>query len=131
MTEGLSGTVPGFVVGRKQNGRCIYSREGKRALVEECRQPGVSVARLALTHGVNANLLRKWIKAYETSTTRTLPKSAELLPVIAMRAPAAATHSAPPESPIEIVVGDATIRLRGSVDAQQLRTILDCLARRA
>jgi transposase-like protein len=118
-------------LGRRRNGRCIYSREGKRALVEECLEPGVSVARLALTHGVNANLLRKWIKAYERSSTRMPPKSAELLPVIAMQAPAVTTPSAPPESPIEIVVGDATIRLRGSVDAQQLRTILDCLGRRA
>jgi len=131
MTERLSGPVAGFVVGRKQNGRCIYSREGKRALVEECLQPGVSVARLALTHGVNANLLRKWIKAYETSTTRTPPTSTKLLPVIAMPARVATVSSARPESPIEIVVGDATIRLRGSVDAQQLRTIFDCLARRA
>ncbi len=131
MTERLSGTVAGFVLGRRRNGRCIYSREGKRALVEECLEPGVSVARLALTHGVNANLLRKWIKAYERSSTRMPPKSAELLPVIAMQAPAVTTPSAPPESPIEIVVGDATIRLRGSVDAQQLRTILECLGRRA
>ncbi|MCK9192423.1 MAG: transposase [Nevskia sp.] len=130
MTERLSAAVPGFVVGRKQNGRCIYSREGKRALVEECLRPGVSVARLALTHQVNANLLRKWIKAHEASVTRTPSASAELLPVIPINAPAA-TRPSSPESPIEIVIGEATVRLRGAVDAQQLRTILDCLARRA
>nr|WP_245277392.1 transposase [Rhizobium leguminosarum] len=27
-----------------------------------CLEPGVSVSRLALEHGINANLLRKWIK---------------------------------------------------------------------
>jgi transposase-like protein len=131
MAERLSGAVPGFVVGRKSNGRCIYSREGKRALVEECLRPGVSVARLALIHEVNANLLRKWIKAHEAAAARPIPNSPELLPVIAVDAPATTPPSALPESPIEIVIGDATIRLHGAVDAQRLRTIIDCLARRA
>ena len=27
----------------------------------ECRQPGVSVAAVALAHGLNANLVRKWL----------------------------------------------------------------------
>jgi len=131
MTERLSGPVAGFVVGRKSNGRCIHSREGKRALVEESLRPGVSVSRLALTHQVNANLLRKWIKAHEAASAHAPSKSAGLLPVITVDAPAATASNAPPESPIEIVVGDATIRLRGAVDAQRLRTIFDCLARRA
>jgi transposase len=50
-----------LVVRKKRDGRCVYSREGKRALVEACLRPGVSVARIALLHGVNANVLRKWI----------------------------------------------------------------------
>ena len=31
---------------------------------EACLQPDVSVASLALRHGVNANLLRKWVAAH-------------------------------------------------------------------
>lgn len=131
MTERLSGTVAGFVLGRKQDGRCVYSREGKRALVEECLRPGVSIAKLALAHQVNANLLRKWIKEHEASTTRPGPKSAELLPIITVDALAATVPEMPPESPIEIMIGDTMIRLHGAIDAQRLRTILDCLARRA
>jgi hypothetical protein len=50
-----------LVIRKKRDGRCVYSREGKRALVEACRRPGVSVAGIALLHGVNANVLRKWI----------------------------------------------------------------------
>jgi transposase len=50
-----------LIVRKKRDGRCVYSREGKRALVEACLRPGVSVARIALLHGVNANVLRKWI----------------------------------------------------------------------
>lgn len=50
-----------LVIRKKRDGRCVYSREGKRALVAACLRPGVSVARIALLHGVNANVLRKWI----------------------------------------------------------------------
>lgn len=70
----------------------------------------MSVARLALTHEFNANLLRKWIKAHEASATRAPSKSDELLQVIAIEAPAAMTPGVPPESLIEIVVGGASIR---------------------
>jgi len=34
------------------------------------------------------------------------------------------------ESSLEIVIGDATIRLHGAVDAQQLRTVMDCVMHR-
>jgi len=44
------------------NGRRRYDPASKDRLVEACLQPGVSVAGLALQHGVNANLLRKWVE---------------------------------------------------------------------
>jgi len=31
-------------------------------LIDACLEPGVSVAGLALAHGINANQLRKWVK---------------------------------------------------------------------
>jgi transposase len=55
------------LVGR--NGRRRYEPASKDRLVAACLEPGVSVSRLALDHGVNANLLRKWIKK------RTAPRS--------------------------------------------------------
>ena len=33
----------------------------KQQLVQECMRPGVSVSRMAMLYGVNANLLRKWL----------------------------------------------------------------------
>ena len=47
------------VVGVLRNGRRRYDPASKQWLVEACLQPGVSLAGLALQHGVNANLLRK------------------------------------------------------------------------
>lgn len=59
------------LVGR--NGRRRYDPASKDRLVAACLEPGVSVARLALEHGVNANLLRKWIK--KRTETHPLPSS--------------------------------------------------------
>ncbi|CAB1367273.1 transposase [Denitratisoma oestradiolicum] len=48
-------------MGHKQDGRSCYDPQAKRELVEACLQPGISVARLAMQHGVNANLLLTWL----------------------------------------------------------------------
>jgi transposase len=45
-----------------RNGRRQYDPASKARLVAECLLPDVSVSRVALDTGVNANLLRKWIK---------------------------------------------------------------------
>ncbi|MGF6293286.1 transposase [Paraburkholderia youngii] len=52
------------VVRQSRDGRRRYDEQGKRTLVEAGLQPGVSVARMAQEHGINANLLRKWITKY-------------------------------------------------------------------
>jgi transposase len=59
------------LVGR--DGRRRYDPTSKDRLVAACLKPGVSVSRLALEHGVNANLLRKWIK--KRTETQSLPPS--------------------------------------------------------
>jgi transposase len=50
-----------LVLGRDRGGRCKYDPQAKTELIQECMKPGVSVARIALQHGINANLLRAWI----------------------------------------------------------------------
>ena len=49
------------VVGVLRDGRRRYDPASKRRLAEACLRPDVSLAGLALQHGVNANLLRKWV----------------------------------------------------------------------
>jgi transposase len=61
------------LVGR--NGRRRYDPASKERLVSACLEPGVSVSRLALEHGVNANLVRKWVKQRVESRSL-LPPSA-------------------------------------------------------
>lgn len=65
MTENPTELSTRLVVGHKRDGRCCYDKEAKRELIEACLRPGVSVARMALQHGMNANLLRTWITRYQ------------------------------------------------------------------
>ena len=44
-----------------RNGRRCFDAASKDRLVSACLRPGVSISGLALAHGVNANLLRKWV----------------------------------------------------------------------
>ena len=43
------------------NGKRIFAFAFRRWLVGQARQPGTSVAGLALRHGINANQLRRWM----------------------------------------------------------------------
>jgi transposase-like protein len=38
-----------------------YSNEFKREIVKACQAPGVSTVSVALAHGINAKLLRRWV----------------------------------------------------------------------
>ena len=42
-----------------------YSRQFKAELVAAAKQPGASIAALALQHGMNANVLHRWLKEHE------------------------------------------------------------------
>lgn len=125
MSERVIDVVPGLVRGQKADGRCQYDARAKAELVRRCSQPGVSVAAMALAHGVNANLLRKWMLLAERGGTR---RSALLLPVHTRPDPAT---PAVVDGHVELVFPAGTIRLRGKVDPATLAMAIDCLTRRA
>jgi transposase len=129
MLERSTDLVPNLVRGHKRNGRNLYNRDAKRELVRRCLQPGVSLAATALAHGVNANLLRKWVVTY-TGQRPEVEAAAALVAVKALPAPTAPTTTLG-EWQLELVVPGGTIRVRGRIDAESLRTVLDCLAARA
>lgn len=90
MIENKSRLSRSLVVGHRSDGRCRYAPEAKRELVEACLQPGISVARMALEHGINANLLRKWINLYREDHRTVIPTSATLsafAPVLSLDPP--------------------------------------------
>lgn len=67
MSEIDTEVVRSLVTGRKNDGRVVYDPQAKAKakakaeVVRACLKPGVSVARMALQCGINANLLRRWI----------------------------------------------------------------------
>lgn len=42
--------------------RRFYSPELKCQVMQECRQSGASVAGVALSHGINANIVHRWLR---------------------------------------------------------------------
>ena len=54
--------------------RRTFPKAFKAQVIEECAQSGASVAGVALSHGLNANLVHKWIR-----------KQREPLPVVSAR----------------------------------------------
>jgi len=53
----------------------------KQGLVALC-QPGTSVSAVALAHGINSNLLRRWINQYSDGLpSKSVTTSAKLVPV--------------------------------------------------
>ena len=83
MIENKSRLSRSLVVGHRSDGRCRYAPEAKRELVEACLQPGISVARMALEHGINANLLRKWINQYRENNRSVIPSTSATLSAFA------------------------------------------------
>jgi transposase-like protein len=53
--------------------RHSYPKPFKAQVVQECLQPGVSIASVALSHGINANVVRKWIPLYRDVDSKKLP----------------------------------------------------------
>ncbi|RJG09309.1 hypothetical protein D3879_24730 [Pseudomonas cavernicola] len=53
--------------------RHSYPKPFKAQVVQECLHAGASIASVALSHGINANLVRKWIPLYRDADSKNLP----------------------------------------------------------
>jgi transposase len=111
----------------------------KRQLAALACASNISVAKLALKHGINANLLFRWRRQYRAGCfgasgaefTMLSEPRLKLLPVVSATSMGKSkVATAPGEPVIEILLVDATVRLRGEVNPVTLNTVLDCLARR-
>lgn len=47
-----------------RSARRVHSAEFKTLVLSECRQPGVSVAAVAIAHGLNPNIVHKWLAGH-------------------------------------------------------------------
>lgn len=73
-----------------------HSAAFRASVIEACRQPGISMAAVALANGLNANMLRKWVQEADRRELGVPPTSQDAAPLpmkgfvpIALPAPAA------------------------------------------
>jgi transposase len=108
------------------------SVEEKRRIVEETWEAGASVARVARRHAVNANQVFYWRKKYREGRLGK-GRSSNLLPVAVSDIPSnqsGQARGAPTRGTsgvMEIRLPKGQLRVTGSVDAETLRTALECL----
>jgi transposase-like protein len=102
--------------GRRTHRR--HSADFKARVVAACRQPGVSIASVALANGLNANLLRRWVVETERVSVMAPDRSgteaaASQLPAfVAVQMPATPTAPVSPDIHIELSRGPTTITMR-------------------
>jgi len=61
-------TFPDQPAGTRRRRR-LHSDEFKANAVAACMQSGISMAAVAMAHGINANLLRRWVHQAEMTTS--------------------------------------------------------------
>ena len=109
--------------------RRTYAQQFKREVVAQCQVPGASVSAIALSHGINANVIRKWLPRRSPGTAAALatmlPVTIE--PVVTRKTPMQATLGAARPA-IELSMAGATVRLPAGFDPAELRSIVQVLA---
>lgn len=78
MSEWVSELAGRLIVSRKRDGRCVYDAQAKQELIEACRRPDISMAKLARDCGINANLLNTLVRKHERKAVAlSMPAAAE------------------------------------------------------
>ena len=114
-------------------GRRRRSAEERRLIVEEALEPGASVARVARTHGVNANQVFAWKRLYESGRLGVPTSGMRLLPVRVVEEPAPVKEAPAELASLSVgaihieLPGRALISLEGSVDPAMIRAVLRSL----
>jgi transposase len=99
----------------KKKTRRRYSEELKAQVLTECEAPGVSVAKVAMAHGINANILHGWRQTVrEAKLARTAPANAQtqFVPVtLNSTAPQAPADATPQRIEVELRHGTVAMKL--------------------
>jgi len=104
--------------------RRTHSEQFKQELVAQCSQPGMSLACVAIQHGLHPNLLSRWLKERilrDQSLVSTAPTSPQFVPVhFEPSQPADAPKSKTVSSKIEVSIDRGELRIVLKVDPSQL-----------
>lgn len=115
-----------------------YSAAFRQQVVEESFNSQLSVARVAMKHGLNANLLHTWRWHYRrerglsrSSSPEGFEPTASLVPAYVSSdrriASSVPSHTLPTHG-VEVRIGAATILIRHSADVGLLRDVVQALS---
>ena len=99
--------------------RRSYTREFKARIIAECDAGDKSVAQVAMSHQINANLIHNWRRRMKQGGAR------QAMVPVALSAPAPSRCEGPGH--IEVALDTATVRFYGTVDSHNARTLLSVL----
>jgi transposase len=103
-----------------------HSAEFKAKVVAACRQPGISIAAVALAYSLNANLLRRWVVDAEHSpkprravlSTREVAAAVPEFIALPLPRPSPASSVAPADPVrIELTRGDTVVCVQWPLSA--------------
>jgi transposase len=89
--------------------RRFYSPELKNQIMQECRRSGASIAGVALTHGINANIVHRWLREHTQSA---LAVQSQAFVAVTLNEPTtvpATPAQAAPDIRVEVHRGNSTI----------------------
>ncbi len=112
--------------------RRTYPRQFKSEVVAQCLAAGASVSAIALNHGINANVIRKWLPRRRPqgsgSLTTMVPVTIESAPAVPTSGRGTPAPRGATRLPIELILAGATVRLPAGFDPQELRSVVQILA---
>jgi transposase len=101
--------------------RRFYSPELKAQVMQECRQGGASVAGVALSHGINANIVHRWLREHTRSAL--VVQSPAFVPVTLDESAPVSTPT--PQAEPDIRVGTATPKVSPTWRSKALGTAVN------
>ncbi|MDR8363688.1 IS66-like element accessory protein TnpA [Pseudomonas sp. JL3] len=84
--------------------RSSYPKPFKVQVVQECLQPGATLSSVAISHGINASVIRKWLPLYRDQLLAALPAFVPLKATPKRQVEALAT--------IELPLGEQSITVK-------------------
>jgi transposase-like protein len=84
--------------------RSSYPKQFKAQVVQECLQPGATLSSVAISHRINANVIRKWLPLYRDQLPAALPAFVPLKATPKRQVEALAT--------IELPLGEQSITVK-------------------
>jgi len=135
MTEEIEAIARRLVVGHKRDGRSIYNPQARSELVRASRQPGVSLAKIARTCGINANVLSNWVRQHERGRCGTAAARGDVIEMpaasafVAVQVDSALPAPVAPALDLQVrLANGTTLELRGA-DLDDVLKLIEGLGR--